>query len=278
MRSHIGGFLNNLAASAFWTAVTTGAVGVVLAALGEWVLNLPTPFVVGLGLIAAVLALEGLRSLRSSARAPVEDQVRRPAAIRGRFSDSKFTGNTFRGFDTAMDIEGERNTLARNTLDTAPVEPPFRIRLADPPDDTKESHLDWAHISVTNDTDDDVPVSVMGSWGDKRTEFEWENANDLTVVIPRRQKRRFAFVVRLRAGSTFRYRQIQFDAGVCYVCDRVFHNSDVPGATLPPGRHQFLLEAYPKGLPVVTRRFDVYVPIDNAKSLWVVPRGRTGND
>lgn len=182
----------------------------------------------------------------------------------------------------AENARGEtRDSAVPESVPQAPEagEPPIRIRLADPPDDTKESHLDWAHISVTNDTEDDVAVSVMGSWGDRRAEFEWENANDLTVVIPRQQKRRFAFVTRLRdGGKPFAYRGWQFAPGTCYVCDRVFHNSDVPGETLPPGRHQFRVEAYPKGLPIVSRRFDVYVPVDNAKSLWVVPRGRSGNE
>jgi hypothetical protein len=155
-----------------------------------------------------------------------------------------------------------------------------RIRLADPPDDTTESNLDWAHLSVTNDTDDNLPVTLSGSWGDKSTQFEWEPNGGYTFTLPPQRKARFAFVVRLRAGGEpFNYRGIQLVPGTCYVCDPNFHLSHTPGETLPSGqRTQIRVEAHPSGHATVGQRFDVYVPANPSKPLWVVPRGRSGHD
>lgn len=159
-------------------------------------------------------------------------------------------------------------------------EQPVRIRLADPPDDTTESDLDWAHISVTNDTEDNLPVTVSGSWGEKSVDFEWEPNGGYAFTVAPKRKARFAFVARLRAGGrTFRYRGIEFTPGICYVCDPKFHLSGKPGETLPSSaRTQIRVEAHATGYTTVARRFDVYVPGDPRKAMWVVPRGDSGND
>jgi hypothetical protein len=95
-----------------------------------------------------------------------------------------------------------------------------------------------------------------------------------TYTIPPRGKGRFAFVVRLRdGGKPFTYGGLQLVPGVCYLCDPVFHRSGTTGETLGIGHQQIRVEAHATGHKTVSRRFDVYVPRDSRKALWVVPRG-----
>lgn len=80
MQQRIEGFAINLAASAAWTAVTTGAAGAIVGAIVAAIPGVPVWAVLFVGLVAAVLVLEGLNALRTHRKVSVENQALRSAA------------------------------------------------------------------------------------------------------------------------------------------------------------------------------------------------------
>ena len=74
MRDRIENFAVNLAASAAWTALTTGGVGAAVTAIAAAIPGVPPWAFMFAGLVAAVLVLEGLRSLRARPK-PIENQA-----------------------------------------------------------------------------------------------------------------------------------------------------------------------------------------------------------
>lgn len=76
MRKRGEDFAVNLAASAVWTALSSGAVGALVTAIAAGIPNVPVWAMMFAGLVAGVLVLEGLRGLRARPK-PIENQALR---------------------------------------------------------------------------------------------------------------------------------------------------------------------------------------------------------
>lgn len=163
----------------------------------------------------------------------------------------------------------------------APERPPaVRVRLADPPDRYRDHpYLDEADLTVTNDSPHPLAFRVTAHWAERTVELDrlWAQGNP--AVAPG-EHARFAFVARLREGDpdgAVNEHGKAFAVGRCYVLEYLPPINNAPGWDLGPGRHQIRIETRSNLVLLDSRRFDVYVPEDARKPMWVVPRGVDGS-
>lgn len=163
----------------------------------------------------------------------------------------------------------------------APERPPaVRVRLADPPDAyPHHSYLDEADLTVTNESARPLVVRVTAHWAERNVELlrPWDDGNR---PIEPNEKARFAFVARLREGDPDGANDrhgYPFAVGRCYVLDYFPPSRREPGWDLGIGRVQIRIETRSNGALLDSRRFDIYVPEDACKPMWVVPRGVDGS-
>jgi hypothetical protein len=149
------------------------------------------------------------------------------------------------------------------------------------PEICAEWYLDCAKLMVTNDGPKDVrPKIVVRVQGTKAVKVRWDpHKEEERTINARGGTEYFPLFVRAREdGHAWdprdgRNNMIQLDVGDCFLFDETFQINGKAGAKLRPGRNYIAVDMKVGVRTVATQEFEIWVPTEPRKSLWMAPIG-----